>query len=99
MAVNLTPHVAHFTIILGFLFYPLRMIWIPTLGYLAVFLYPFFQPFTQSIRWIDLPGMTPGVGLTLLMINLAAGLTIGGWIPFTGTFANFSTGRVYDQIR
>lgn len=77
MAVNLTPHVAHFTIILGFLFYPLRMIWIPTLGYLAVFLYPFFQPFTQSIRWIDLPGMTPGVGLTLLMINLAAGLTIG----------------------
>jgi transketolase len=30
---------------------------------------------------------------------LAAGLTIGGKIPFTGTFANFSTGRVYDQIR
>ena len=30
---------------------------------------------------------------------MAAGLTIGGWIPFTGTFANFSTGRVYDQIR
>jgi transketolase len=29
----------------------------------------------------------------------AAGLTIGGKIPFTGTFANFSTGRVYDQIR
>jgi transketolase len=33
------------------------------------------------------------------MIGLAAGLTIGGKIPFTGTFANFSTGRVYDQIR
>lgn len=33
------------------------------------------------------------------MISLAAGLTIGGKIPFTGTFANFSTGRVYDQIR
>ena len=33
------------------------------------------------------------------MICLAAGLTIGGKIPFTGTFANFSTGRVYDQIR
>ncbi len=33
------------------------------------------------------------------MIGIAAGMTIGGRIPFTGTFANFSTGRVYDQIR
>ena len=33
------------------------------------------------------------------MISIAAGMTVGGKIPFTGTFANFSTGRVYDQIR
>ena len=33
------------------------------------------------------------------MMSIAAGMTIGGSIPFTGTFANFSTGRVYDQIR
>lgn len=33
------------------------------------------------------------------MIGIAAGMTIGGKIPFTGTFANFATGRVYDQIR
>ena len=33
------------------------------------------------------------------MIGIAAGMTIGGKIPFTGTFANFSTSRVYDQIR
>jgi transketolase len=33
------------------------------------------------------------------MMGMAAGLSIGGFIPFTGTFANFSTGRVYDQIR
>lgn len=33
------------------------------------------------------------------MMGIAAGLTIGGKIPFTATFANFSTGRVYDQIR
>lgn len=33
------------------------------------------------------------------MIGLAAGMTIGGQIPYTGTFANFSTSRVYDQIR
>ncbi|HPF91296.1 MAG: transketolase family protein [Flavobacteriales bacterium] len=33
------------------------------------------------------------------MMGIAAGLTIGGHIPYTGTFANFSTGRVYDQVR
>jgi transketolase len=33
------------------------------------------------------------------MIGMAAGLTIGGKIPFASTFANFATGRVYDQIR
>ncbi len=33
------------------------------------------------------------------MMSMAAGMTIGGKIPFTGTFANFSTARVYDQIR
>ncbi|PIE87125.1 MAG: transketolase [Bacteroidetes bacterium] len=33
------------------------------------------------------------------MMGMAAGMTVGGKIPYTGTFANFSTGRVYDQIR
>ena len=33
------------------------------------------------------------------MIGMAAGMAVGGKIPFTGTFANFSTSRVYDQIR
>ena len=33
------------------------------------------------------------------MMGLAAGMSINGLIPFIGTFANFSTGRVYDQIR
>ena len=33
------------------------------------------------------------------MIGIAAGMTIGGKIPFATTFANFATGRVYDQIR
>lgn len=33
------------------------------------------------------------------MMGMAAGMTIGGKIPFAGTFANFATGRTYDQIR
>lgn len=48
----------------------------------------------------DFPGRFVQVGIAEAnMMGIAAGLTIGGKIPFTGTFANFSTGRVYDQIR
>jgi transketolase len=48
----------------------------------------------------DFPERFKQVGIAEAnMIGIAAGLAIGGKIPFTGTFANFSTGRVYDQIR
>ncbi len=75
--VNLTPHVAHFTIILGFFFYPLRLIWIPVLAYLAVFLYPFVQPLTNALPWHDIDGMSAGVVMSLFAINLGFGLVIG----------------------
>jgi transketolase len=52
---------------------------------------PFIKDFTD--RFIQC-----GIGEANMM-GMAAGLTIGGKIPFTTTFANFSTGRVYDQIR
>ena len=48
----------------------------------------------------DFPERFTQVGIAEAnMIGIAAGMTINGKIPFTGTFANFSTGRVYDQIR
>lgn len=48
----------------------------------------------------DFPGRFVQVGIAEAnMIGIAAGMTIGGKIPYTTTFANFSTGRVYDQIR
>lgn len=48
----------------------------------------------------EFPGRFIQVGIAEAnMMGIAAGLTIGGKIPFTTTFANFSTGRVYDQIR
>ena len=77
LAVNLTPHVAHYTIILGFFLYPLRLIWIPVAVYLATFLYPFFQPFSDAIEWHELPGMTPALIARLFVLHLATGLLIG----------------------
>jgi len=48
----------------------------------------------------DFPNRFFNVGIAEAnMMGVAAGLSINGKIPFTGTFANFSTGRVYDQIR
>ncbi|WP_114791436.1 transketolase C-terminal domain-containing protein [Niabella yanshanensis] len=48
----------------------------------------------------EFPGRFTQVGIAEAnMMGIAAGMSIGGEIPFTGTFANFSTGRVYDQIR
>lgn len=48
----------------------------------------------------EFPGRFFQIGIAEAnMMGIAAGLTIGGKIPYTGTFANFSTGRVYDQIR
>lgn len=77
LAVNLTPHIAHFTVILGVFLYPRRMFAIPLLTYLAVFLYLFRQPFGTATQWIDLPAMTPGYMAVLFAINLGAGVATG----------------------
>ncbi len=76
-AVNVTPHIAHFTIILGFFFYPLRLIWVPVLAYLVVFLYPFYQPLTNAVAWHNINGMTTGTVLGLFAVNLICGLVVG----------------------
>lgn len=77
LAVNLSPHVAHFTIILGLFFYPLRLFWVPMLAYLVSFFYLFYQPFTNAVPWHDLQGLTPSVVLVFLGLNLGSGLLLG----------------------
>lgn len=77
LAVNLTPHVAHFTLVLGVFFYPRRHLWIPALAYLGVFFYLFYLPFGPGPQWADLPGMTPGYMARLLALNVASALLIG----------------------
>jgi signal transduction histidine kinase/CheY-like chemotaxis protein len=76
LAVNLTPHVAHYTIILGFFFYPLRLIWVPILLYLVAFTYPFYQPI-GNLHWHDLPGMSVWIFVQLFGLHLASGLLVG----------------------
>ena len=59
---------------------------------------------TGSVKMTDFAGAFPGrffqCGIAEAnMVSTAAGMTVGGKIPFIGTFANFATGRIYDQIR
>lgn len=77
LAVNLTPHVAHFVIVLGVFFYPPRLLWVPLATYLVVFLYAFYQPFQIGLPWSDLPGMTAGWMAVLFGMNLLSGAVIG----------------------
>lgn len=76
-AVNLTPHVAHFTIITGFFLYPLRLFWVPVVAYLAIFFYPFYQPLTNAPPWHLIEGMTLKLMLQLFAINLGFGALVG----------------------
>lgn len=76
LAVNVTPHVAQYTLILGIFFYPRRLAWVPLLAYGAVFLYPFYQPFTNATQWHDIPGLSWSIVATLLAINLISGLLL-----------------------
>ncbi|MEY4982198.1 MAG: hypothetical protein RIR62_464 [Pseudomonadota bacterium] len=77
LAVNLTPHVAHFTVILGVFLYPWRLLPLALAAYLAVFLYQFYQPFTGGMQWGDLPGMSAGRMAALFGINLVSGVATG----------------------
>ncbi|MBC2834845.1 response regulator [Paragemmobacter straminiformis] len=76
LAVNVTPHVAQYTLILGIFFYPRRLAWVPLLAYGSVFLYPFYQPFTNSTPWNDIHGLTWTVVAMLFAISLGAGLVL-----------------------
>lgn len=77
-AVNLSPHVAHYTLIVGVMFYPLRRLWIPVLVFAGVFALPFFVPNHFGDRWIDLPAVTGALANKLFLLHLATGLAIGG---------------------
>lgn len=77
LAVNLSPHVSLYTIILGFFIYPRRLIWVPALTFLAVYLYPFVQPSNSGTRWIDIDGLNLSVAAVLFLINLGSGLAQG----------------------
>lgn len=78
IAVNLSPHVALFSMIVGLLIYPRVLIWVP-IGSMALFYFvPFILPFQSGTPWYALPEVSFRLVFFLLMVNLGAGLLLGG---------------------
>ena len=77
IAVNLTPHVALFTIVIGVLVYPRALLWVPVATLSALFFVPFLLPFTGNSPWAFMPEVSFRLVFFLLIINLMAGFGIG----------------------
>ncbi len=74
--VNLTPHIALYMAGLGLFLYPLRLVWVPFLAFVLLFIYAFVQPFGGPHSWLSNPSVTLTVARDLLLLNVASGLVI-----------------------
>lgn len=72
-AVNQSPHIAHFILIVGILIYPLRLIWVPVLGYALVYGVPYLISADGAGTWPALPGLTLGRATASFALNLGCG--------------------------
>ena len=80
-ALNLTPHIGHFLLILGALLYPKRLLWLPILVFALVYLLPFSLPASDTnLSWMQIPAMTPALIFwefaSLLVSGVLAGLLV-----------------------
>ena len=77
LAVNQSPHIAHFMLIVGVLIYPRHLLWVPVLGYAAAFALPFFLHAGGQTAWHRIPGLTREIAAFLFLLNLASALATG----------------------
>lgn len=76
-AVQFTPQIALYTIALGMLVYPTRLLWVPTLVFAAVFAVPMFLPLAPLSNWQKLLVLDFKVPLVFLLLNTVAGVVTG----------------------
>lgn len=76
-AYNLTPHVSHFTLIVGLVVYPRNRLWLPPLVFSALFIVPFFVADTSGARWIDNPDVTFPLVAAIYAGQMTSGVLIG----------------------
>jgi two-component system, sensor histidine kinase len=77
-AINTSPHIAHYTLIIGVLLYPMRRMWIPLAAFTSVYLIPFIIPNMNGISWLDLPSLDLSLLAMGYLVHILSSLLIGG---------------------
>ena len=75
-AVNLSPHVAFYTLIIGIILYPLRKMWIPIATFSTVYFIPFLLPLSDGSTWLSLSGGQPGFVVAIFFYHIVSGSLI-----------------------
>ena len=75
-AVNTSPHVAFFTLIIGVMLYPMRRVWIPLAAFSAVYFIPFLLPHPDGTTWIGLSATAPGLIAAIFVYHVITGSAI-----------------------
>ncbi|MDX1782020.1 MAG: hybrid sensor histidine kinase/response regulator, partial [Thalassovita sp.] len=76
-AINLSPHLAVHTVVVGLLIFPIRMLWVPLAGFAALFFLPFYLPFTGQPQWLLSPDLGTDIVAYFFVSNLVASTLTG----------------------
>ncbi len=76
-AIQFSPHIAHYTIIIGMIIYPARLFWVPVVVFIFVFLLPIFLPMSGMEHWRELVVTAPWVLVFFLIINIVSAVITG----------------------
>ena len=75
-AVNLSPHVAFYTLIIGVILYPMRRVWIPLAAFSTVYFIPFLLPHTDGTTWIGVGANAPSLIAAIFVYHIVSGSAI-----------------------
>lgn len=82
LAINVAPHLAHYTLIIGVMLYPIRRLWIPLAAFSLVFFIPFIMPDRSGQTWFSLGALQPQLIALTYLAHVVSGVLIGGFAIF-----------------
>lgn len=77
LAINLAPHLAHYTLIIGVMLYPIRRMWIPLAAFSLVYFIPFVMPDRNGDTWFGLADLQPQLILFAYLAHVISGVLVG----------------------
>lgn len=81
-AINLAPHLAHYTLIIGVMLYPIRRMWIPLAAFTLVYFIPFGMPDASGQTWFNLVDLQAELIILAYLAHVVSGVLIGAIAMF-----------------